>query len=132
MDRIFHARMAAGQYAFLILITFLTLFSLWQKMPIIALCSMLLVVFQIEKLIHTTYTLTAEGTLELYYGRFSRRKTILLKEITSVERASSMKFGNFALIHYVLITYGADKYIALLPVKEEEFIQMLHNLQDRG
>ncbi|MCD8182992.1 MAG: PH domain-containing protein [Bacteroides sp.] len=126
MNRVFHARIAAGQYLFLSLVTFITVFCMWQKHAAVGVFAMLLLVFTIERLIHTTYTVTPQGTLELYYGRFARRKTLLLKDITSVERASSMRVGRFAGMRYVLIHYGVmGQSVALLPVKEGEFIRLI-------
>ena len=84
-----------------------------------------LLVVSIEKLIHTTYTVTADNRLLLFFGRFSRGREILLKDITSVERTSSMRIGRFAVMRYVLVRYGEGKCVALLPVKEEEFIRLL-------
>ena len=57
--------------------------------------------------------------------KFDLRLKILLKDITSVERASSMQIGGFAVMRYVLVRYGEGKCAALLPVKEEEFIRLL-------
>ena len=114
-----------GQYLFLILIGILTVYMLWNKLPLPAALFMLWLVVIIEKLIHTTYTVTPDGKLVLFFGRFSRGKEILLKDITSVERASSMQVGRFALMRYVLVKYGGGKCAVLLPVKEEEFIRLL-------
>lgn len=125
MNRIFHARIAMGQYLFLILIGSLTVYMLWNRLPLPAALFMLWLVVIIEKLIHTTYTVTPDGKLVLFFGRFSRGKEILLKDITSVERASSMQVGRFALMRYVLVKYGGGKCAVLLPVKEEEFIRLL-------
>ena len=61
----------------------------------------------------------------LSFGRFSRSKEILIKDIASVERASSMQIGRFAVIRYVLVKYGEGKCAVLLPVNEEEFIRLL-------
>ena len=98
MNRIFHARIAMGQYLFLILIGILAVYMLWYKSPFLAAIFMLWLVVIIEKLIHTTYT---------------------------VERASSMQVGRFAVMRYVLVKYGEGKCAVLLPVKEEEFIRLL-------
>ncbi|WP_290396584.1 ABC transporter, partial [uncultured Bacteroides sp.] len=98
MNRIFHARIAMGQYLFLILIGILTVYMLWSKLSLPAALFMLWLVVIIEKLIHTTYTVTPDGKLMLSFGRFSRSKEILIKDIASVERASSMQIGRFAVI----------------------------------
>lgn len=126
MNRIFHARITVGQYLFLLLATAMTIHELWMKHAIIAIFLMLLLVIAIERLIHTTYTLTTDDKLILSFGRFSRPKEIPLKEIFSVERASSMKIGRFAVMRYVVVKYGTKgKCAVLLPVKEELFIEML-------
>ncbi len=63
MNRIFHARIAMGQYLFLILIGILAVYMLWYKSPFLAAIFMLWLVVIIEKLIHTTYTVTPDGKL---------------------------------------------------------------------
>ena len=108
MNRIFHARIAMGQYLFLILIGILAVYMLWYKSPFLAAIFMLWLVV-IEKLIHTTYTVTPDGKLVLSFSSFSRSKEILMKDITSVERASSMQVGRFAVMRYVLVKYGEGK-----------------------
>lgn len=125
MDRIFHARIAAGQYVFLFLAAGLATYGLWEKHILVAILFMLLLIVCIEKLIHTTYTITTDGKLIIFFGRFIRSKEILLNDIISVERSSSMQIGKFAVIRYVLIKYGGGKCMALLPVKEEEFVRLL-------
>lgn len=126
MNRIFHARIAAGQYLFLLIATAVTIHEMWMKHAVMAIIFMLLLIIAIERLIHTTYTLTADGRLILYFGRFTRSKEIFLKDIISVERSSSMKIGRFAVMRYVLVRYGTKgKCAVLLPVKEDMFIKML-------
>ncbi|OKZ06581.1 PH domain-containing protein [Bacteroides stercorirosoris] len=126
MNRIFHARIAAGQYLFLLIATAATIHEMWMKHAVMAIIFMLLLIIAIERLIHTTYTLTADGRLILYFGRFTRSKEVLLKDIISVERTSSMKIGCFAVMRYVLVRYGTEgKCAVLLPVKEDMFIKML-------
>lgn len=131
MDRIFHARIAAGQFLGLLLVGGTTVWMLWEKQALPAAVLMFCLVVIIERLIHTTYTVTADGRLKLYYGRFSRGREIALKEITSVERASSMQVGRLAVMRYVLVRYGAGRCAALLPVKEEEFIRLVEERRGR-
>lgn len=125
MNRIFHARIAVGQYLFILLATVMAVCELWEKHIFPAAIFMLLLIVSIERLIHTTYTVTPDGRLLLYFGRFSRSKEIRLKDITTVERASSMQVGRWSVMRYVLVKYGEGKCEALLPVKEEEFIRLL-------
>lgn len=132
MNRIFHARIAAGQYLFLVLAGGIVFYNLWEKQIILAVIFVLLLVFNIEKLLHTTYTVTTDGKLLLYYGRFARGKEILLQDIVSVERACSMQVGRFAVMRYVLVKHGTKgKCEGLLPVKEEEFIRLLEERRSK-
>ena len=121
----FHARIVPGQYLFLLLMAALAFWSLWEKNILLAAVCMLWLVFLIERLIHTTYTLTVDGRLRIDRGRFSRRRERPLSDIVSVERASSMRVAGHALVSYVLVCYKDGKQDALQPVKEEEFIRSL-------
>ena len=124
MNRIFHARIAIGQYLFLVLTTIIVVYAMWMQHAVMAILFMLLLVIAIERLIHTTYTLTTDDKLLLFY----RSEEISLKDIISVERASSMKIGRFAVMRYVLVKYGTKgKCAVLLPVKEDMFIKTLTN-----
>ena len=95
MNRIFHARIAIGQYLFLVLTTIIVIYAMWMQHAVMAVLFMLLLVIAIERLIHTTYTLTTDDRLLLFYGRFSRSEEISLKDIISVERASSHENRTF-------------------------------------
>ena len=125
MNRVFHARIAWYQYFLLVVLGANAFGFLWCKYILLAAFMMLLLIVVIEQVIHTTYTVTPDGKLVLSFGRFSRSKEILMKDITSVERASSMQVGRFAVMRYVLVKYGEGKCAVLLPVKEEEFIRLL-------
>ncbi len=125
MDRIFHARIVPGQYVMLALVAALAVFCLWDKRPVLAAVWMLWLVLLIERLIHTTYTLTAGGTLRISRGRFSRVRERSLADIASAGRASSMQVGGRALARYVLVCYKDGGHDALRPVKESEFLRLL-------
>ena len=131
MNKIFHARIVVGQFLFLALISGLAIYMLWDKYVLPAALFMLWLIVVIEKLIHTTYTVTPDGKLKLYFGRFSRSREILLKDIISVERASSMQIGRFAVMRYVLVKHGTGKCEVLFPVKEEEFIRLLEERRNK-
>ena len=125
MDRVFHARMGAARYLALLMFTFMLVYCLWVKYVLIAVLWGILLLHFIEKIIHTTYTLTADGRLVVYEGRFSRRRERSLAEVVSVERRSSMQVAGRALVRYVLVVYKDGKHDALQPVNEEEFIRVL-------
>jgi len=118
MDRIFHARVTFINYVALFVIGGMALWALWYKHVLIALVLVLLLIVCIEKLIHTTYTLT-DDKLVLYYGRFIKSKEVLLSEVTEIRGYKSL------WNHGLLIDYGDRKFVLLQPVKEEEFAQIL-------
>ena len=95
MNRIFHARIAWYQYFLLVVLTVNAVGALWCKYILVAVLFMLMLIVVIEQIIHTTYTLTTNGDLEVSRGRFIRKKIIPLSEITAVGKYHSMKFGKF-------------------------------------
>lgn len=125
MDRVFHARISFGQYLFLAVPTILAVYGLWNKDWIISLIFMCLLVWCIELLIHTQYTLTDDGWLIVTRGRFSRIKRIPLSDILLVEPVKAVLLGRLAVNHYVLVHYTGGKVLALQPVNEAEFVRVL-------
>ena len=128
MNRIFHARIAIGQYLFLVLTTIIVIYAMWMQHAVMAVLFMLLLVIAIERLIHTTYTLTTDDRLLLFYGRFSRSEEI------SPERHylcgaglvhENRTFRRDALCAGEVRNEG--KCAVLLPVKEDMFIKTLTN-----
>ena len=105
--------------------TFMLVYCLWVKYILIAVLWGILLLHFIEKIIHTTYTLTTDGQLIIYEGRFSRKRERSLAEIVSVDCRSSMQVGGRALVHYVLVVYKDGKHDALQPTNEKEFVRIL-------
>ncbi|MGE4308577.1 PH domain-containing protein [Bacteroides sp.] len=125
MNRVFHARITWYHLLFLVLVSVCTVYLVWHKQALGALLFSLVLLVLIECVIHTTYTVTAEGLLVIAKGRFYKKRTILIGEILSIERKRSMTVFNCSVTHFVLIRWGYDKYVALIPVKEKEFIQLI-------
>ena len=125
MNRIFHARIALGQYLFLFLVAGMTVWALWEKHILVAIVMAAILIVGIEKLIHTTYTITSDGNLVLYYGRFIQGKSIPLHEVTNVERVYQIRLFGVGLMRCGLVHHG-NKPEALMPVKEEEFIDVIN------
>ena len=118
MDRTFQARVTIGQYLALLLCTFMAGYGLWNKEWPIALVFMLLLVFIIEQLIHSAYTVRAEGELVIRRGRFRKVVHIALQDISLAERVKAPLFGALFVSHYVLVHYTNGKALALLPANE--------------
>ena len=131
MNRIFHVKIAGGTYLFLILLTAVMVFAFWCMKAMIGLVVALGLIITIERIIHSTYTLTADGKLVVYYGRFYKGKTIPLTDITDVELKRSSGFGGIMPSKYVLIHYEKKNLLSLVPVKPEEFINALEYIMEQ-
>ncbi|WP_195414953.1 PH domain-containing protein [Bacteroides finegoldii] len=125
MNRIFHARIAWYQYFLLVVLTVNVVGALWCKYILSAVLLILMLIVVIEQIIHTVYTVTPDGILEISTGRFIRKKVIPISEITAIRKCHSMKFGRFSVTEYVLIEYGKGKFVSVMPVKEREFVELL-------
>ena len=125
MNRIFHTRITWYQYLYILLLGALTFFLMWDKMIIMATFCALLLIILIERFIHTIYTITPDGKLIISTGRFSKSKTVYLKDIREVQKRNSVKIAGFSTLRYILIRYNIDNYVSVLPVKEQEFIDLL-------
>ena len=129
MNRVFHARIAWYQYFLLVVLGANAFGFLWCKYILLAAFMMLLLIVVIEQVIHTV---TSQGELILSDGRFTRKKTFALKDMISVQKHHSMKFGRFSVTEYVLIEYGKDKFVSVMPVKEREFMEWLEKIKNNG
>ena len=125
MNRIFHARIAWYQYFLLVVLTVNVVGALWCKYILPAVLLILMLIVVIEQIIHTVYTVTPDGILEISTVRFIRKKVIPISEITAIRKCHSMKFGRFSVTEYVLIEYGKGKFVSVMPVKEREFVELL-------
>lgn len=103
----------------------MTIWALWEKHILLAIIVVAILIVGIEKLIHTTYTITSDGQLMLYYGRFMSARSIPLQEVTKVERIYQMRLFGMGIMRCVLVHHG-DKTEALMPVKEDEFIEVIN------
>ena len=125
MNRIFHARIAWYQYFLLVVLTVIQCCALSCNYILPAVLLILMLIVVIEQIIHTVYTVTPDGILEISTGRFIRKKVIPISEITAIRKCHSMKFGRFSVTEYVLIEYGKGKFVSVMPVKEREFVELL-------
>jgi len=128
MNRIFHARIAWYQYFLLVVLTLNTVGALWCKYILMALLFMLMLIVVIEQIIHTVYTVTADGNLEIFRGRFIRKKIIPVSEIIAIRKCHSMRFGRFSVTDYLLIEYGEGRFVSVTLVKEREFVEVIEKM----
>lgn len=129
MNKIFHARISWYHYVSLILATGTTIWGFWDKNIFMGILFMFYLIIIIEKIIHTSYTVTIDGELIVYNGRFSKKVKVKIGDINSIERCHTMNFRNFHFAEFVLIRYKDEKYISLEPIKEQEFVNLINKIR---
>ena len=127
MIRTFHAKVdKAVLLGGLLPGTVLAVCFFWVKMPLPALFFLLLMVFIVERLIHTSYVMDDNGHLIVYKGRFSRRQTI---DIAGIERVEIHRAPAFFWLlkreDVVLVTCCDGKEWVLSPAPASEFCHVL-------
>lgn len=129
INRTFHYRVSFLNYAAIIVVAVAALCAFWHKSAanaVVGLALMIAVVLMVERIVHTAYTLTADGRLRVSKGRFSRRVEIRLTDIVSVETVH----GRLLPVRYVLVRYGAGHELAVQPANEEVFIEEIRKRQE--
>ncbi len=84
-----------------------------------------IVVLMIERVIHSRYTLTSNGQLVIYKGRFARQQAIPINEITHIKQVKTKLF----CLSYVLLEYSAGKLTSVQPDNPNAFIKELKRRQ---
>ncbi len=136
MDRVFHSKISWVFYAVIFLIGAFIFYLLWIKILIFIILAVVLVPFElilIEGIIHNRYTITMDGNLELYLGRFFATEIIPIENIVSLHASHSWETSaafSFDRIKIVYIkSYKRKVYVS--PVKKKEMITLLLKMNDR-
>lgn len=114
-----------GTYVLLFLFAAVMVWAFWDMQPIVGLVMAMALVVTIESIIHSTYTLTTDGNLVVYRGRFRRTQTISLTDITDVELKRIHALGKLAAADYVLVHLRTGRHLSLMPLCPEEFMRAL-------
>jgi hypothetical protein len=125
-NRTFHKPVSAAYIMLVCSLSMLSMHFFWRHTgvnPLLGLALAVLAVIVIERMIHTTYTFTAEGCLVVERGRFSRRLHIRVDEIVSVKRMKR------PFVRYILIEYGAGRQVAVQPDNELGFLDEIKKRQ---
>lgn len=130
MKRTFQHRVTPLNLACIVVVALLALWYFWLRMPAFAVLAFVLVVLDvavIEVVVHTTYTLTPDGHLVIYRGRFCKATTIPLEEIIEARQVRTW----WPSAHYVLLVYGPHRQVGVQPDNEEGFIGEINRRQKR-
>lgn len=129
MNKIYHEKINAGKLCFLFIeIAIFTWFA-WFKMAIPAFLFLVAAVYTLEMLLHSTYTVTSDGRLVIYKGRFIKTVVFSLKDIDRIESNHFSFNAGLRLGSYLLIVLKNGKELGIRPEKEQEFIEYIEYKQ---
>ena len=120
-SRTFQHRVTLPAVAVIVLVAAVAFSFLMSRDTVLSVMALLLVcldVIILERVIHTTYTLTDEGLLLVDRGRFARCLTIHVCDILRMEQRKIPLCG----MHYILIEYGPRKYVSIQTDNEQGFM----------
>ncbi len=124
MDRIYHARVVWYHYIYLFLLLAMAIFFLCEKQFILGMIFMVWLIYVLEKILHTFYTITPDRTLVISQGWFIKKKIIKIDEITSIDETFMLKVSGLAVTRFLLLKHK-NRYYSLLPDKEVELLELL-------
>lgn len=129
MNKVFHEKITLGKMVFLFLEMAIFTWFAWYKMPLPALCFLILVVYTLEMLLHSTYTITSDGRLVIYKGRFQKEKVYFLQDIDHIEDGHYSFNLGFRVGSYLLLVLKNGTEKGITPNKEKEFIDYIEYKQ---
>lgn len=95
-------------------------------MPVAGFALLVLATTAIERLIHTTYTFTADGMLTIRNGHLAKPRSISVADITGTRKAGGM----LLVASHILIEYGAGHITSVQPDNEKAFLAELRRRLD--
>lgn len=129
--RTYHARVQVGNWVLIAILSALTIYLIWDGNGLLIAGSLLLLLLIIERTIHTEYQLSEES-LTVNNGKLSKRLVVPMDSIKRIERIRRIRIGKNALITYLLIVYGEDRTVAVMPKEEEAFIKQIMDIKKYG
>ena len=79
----------------------------------------------VDRLVHTTYTFTADGNLVIVRGRLGKSTTIAVNEIIAARAVR----GTLFTARHIVIEYGCGKITYAQPQQTKEFIEEIRRRQ---
>lgn len=123
-DRIFHRRIIASDVVVAVLDAMLALLAFVYHNPARIVVGLGLVVFAVlavESIVRTTYTVTTDGRLVVYRGRFAKARTYDLTQSSGIGLVGGLIFPPRSVI---IAFEESRKHVSLQPENEEEFIDV--------
>lgn len=123
MNRTFQGRITPGMVLIFILLLSITFYFGWYK-NILAIPLIIIVIFMIERMLHTTFTVTSSGLLIIHKGRFSKDIDINISDIEKIEKGTSL-YSKLGINTYLNIVLKDGKEISIWPADEVSFLDWI-------
>lgn len=126
MDRTYQGKIPSAMFVVLCVMIGLTFCMAWYKNIIgVGFCAML--IFLIDCLLHTTFTVTAKNEVIIREGRFFKEKRINVGNIARIER----RFVRMGFFSYLALILNNGDEIMVWPSDEQGFTDYILNKRDR-
>lgn len=122
--RTYRARLQTGNWILIILMSALTIYLIWEGNGLLIAVSLVFLLIIIERSVHTEYKLS-QTELIIDNGKLSKTIIIPICDIKRIERIRKLRIGHKAIINYLIIVYGDEKTVSVIPQHEEDFINQI-------
>lgn len=126
--RTYRARLQAGNWILIILISALTIYLIWEGNGLLIAASLVFLLIIIERSVHTEYKIS-QTELIIDNGKLSKTINIPISNIKRIERIRKFRIGHKAIISYLIIVYGDEKTVSVIPQHEEDFIYQIMKIR---
>ena len=126
--RTYRARLQITNWILIILLSALTIYLIWEGNGLLIAASLVFLLIVIERSIHTEYKLS-QDELTISNGKLSKTVVIPVSDIKRIERIRKVRIGRKALITYLIIVYGDEKSVSVIPQHEEDFINQIMKIK---
>lgn len=129
MKRTFQGRITIGMMIVFFILLSLTFYFAWQK-NVLASPLLVLVIFLLERLLHTSYTVTSSGYLIIQKGRFSKIVHLDIQDIVRIEKGISV-YAKTGLYSYLNLILNDGRVISIWPQQEDEFLSYIKKKHEK-
>ena len=128
MNRTFHHNFSLQGIATIVLLAVAALWCFLVRSgitPALGFVCLLIGAAGVDRLVHTTYTFTADGNLVIVRGRLGKSTTISVNEIIAARAVR----GTLFTARHIVIEYGCGKITYAQPQQTKEFIEEIRRRQ---
>ena len=131
MDRTFHSKVDWWYWLLMAVTAFLLFDFFWFHYTIATILVAIVMIFEIEMLIHTRYIVTDNGKLQIETGRFVADKTILLDCITCMREIKSFTVAPALSVHRIEIKYQNENKVERVCVSPQNISEFLRWIEKK-